>query len=342
MAIGMNNIQVTDMHTGGEPLRIITSGYPTILGKTLLEKRRYVKENLDYLRTFLMHEPRGHYDQYGALLVEPDFPDCDIGVIFLTNEGYSTMCGHACIALGRFLVDNDMLKNKVDDQPEALAKIQCPCGVVDLRVEINNGKSGAAVFTSVPAFLYQKDVIVSTQNYGNISLDLGYGGAFYALVDMTQKMLLDFEKDSLDALKNFADEVSQNVKKKIEINHPVEKDLSFLYGTILTDGKDDSSNRESKHLTIFADKQVDRSPTGSGVTARLAVQYFKGSVDLDQEKTFINWKTGTKFIGKVVEKASFGNCEAVRVEVSGHAYYTGKSTFMMEDDDPLKHGFLVR
>ena len=139
----MENIEVADMHTGGEPLRIIISGYPKIHGETLLEKRRYVKENLDYLRTCLMHEPRGHYDQYGALLVDPDYPDCDIGVIFLHNEGYSTMCGHACIALGRYIVDNGLLKNKLQgSESEVQSKIQCPCGVVELRIEINNGKSG--------------------------------------------------------------------------------------------------------------------------------------------------------------------------------------------------------
>ena len=138
---------VTDMHTGGEPLRIITSGYPEIKGTTLLEKRRYVKENLDYLRTFLMHEPRGHFDQYGALLVEPDNKQADIAVLFMHNEGYSTMCGHAIIALGRFVVDNKLNKGSLNVfDGYADTNIQCPCGMVQARVEMKHGVSGGFFF----------------------------------------------------------------------------------------------------------------------------------------------------------------------------------------------------
>ena len=136
-------ICTTDMHTGGEPLRIISSGYPEVIGNTLLEKRRYVKEKLDDLRTMIMHEPRGHYDQYGALLVQPDHPDADIGVIFMHNEGYSTMCGHAVIALGRYIVDNKLNKHPLDGNTnEVLTNIQCPCGLVKACVTLNNGVSG--------------------------------------------------------------------------------------------------------------------------------------------------------------------------------------------------------
>lgn len=150
-----NDICTTDMHTGGESLRIITSGYPDINGDTLLAKRRFVKENLDHLRTFLMHEPRGHYDQYGALLVEPDHPLADAGAIFMHNEGYSTMCGHAVIALGRYIVDNKLRKeNKQVTDGVAVTYIQCPCGLVEAHVSVQNGISGNVAVKT----LHKKDV----------------------------------------------------------------------------------------------------------------------------------------------------------------------------------------
>lgn len=145
-------ITTTEMHTGGEPLRIIESGYPEIKGSKILDKRQYVKKNLDAIRKFLMMEPRGHFDMYGALLVEPDIKEADLGVLFMHNEGYSTMCGHAVIALGRYAVDRGIIKNP--SSPETMVNIQCPCGLVQCYVEYENGKTGQVRFHSVPAFAF--------------------------------------------------------------------------------------------------------------------------------------------------------------------------------------------
>jgi len=336
-------INTTDMHTGGEPLRIITSGYPEIKGKTVLEKRRYIRENLDHYRTMLMHEPRGHYDQYGALLVSVDEDsEADVGVIFMHNEGYSTMCGHATIALGRYIVDNKLQKSQpLDDATEVITNIHCPCGIVKAYVRIANGISGAVKFTSVPSFAYKLNMHVSIPDYGDVLLDIGYGGAFYALVDVNQ-VGVDLKTTSCNKLVDFASAVTETVKKQVNIEHPEEEDLSFLYGTILTDGNDAHSTEPTYNLCVSADRQVDRSPTGSGVTARLAVHYAKHLIGLKQKRIFRNSKVDSEFIGEVVAEATCGSFDAVRISVQGEAYYTGTSQFFMEENDPLKHGFVVR
>lgn len=155
-------LSVVDMHTGGEPLRIITSGYPKIEGDTVLSKRRFVREHLDHLRKVLMFEPRGHYDMYGALLVQSELPDADLGVLFMHNEGYSTMCGHAVIALGRYAVDYALVKTP--SARETQVNIHCPCGLVKAFVEYSYGKTGAVRFHSVPAFAFATGKLFTEKN----------------------------------------------------------------------------------------------------------------------------------------------------------------------------------
>ena len=176
-------LTVVDMHTGGEPLRIVTGGYPDIPKGTILEKRAYVRDHLDHLRKILMFEPRGHYDMYGALLVEPDLPGADLAVLFMHNEGYSTMCGHAIVALGRYAVDEGLVAKH---EPVTTVNIEAPCGLVVASVEVKDGKAGAVSFESVPAFLFAGDQTIELPGYGTIGFDIAYGGAFYALADCHQ------------------------------------------------------------------------------------------------------------------------------------------------------------
>ena len=176
-------VETTEMHTGGEPVRIVESGYPKIPGRTILQKREYVRKNLDHLRTQLMFEPRGHYDMYGVIQVEPDHPDADMAVLFMHNSGYSTMCGHAIIALGRYAVDNGLVEVH---EPESRVVIQCPCGPVVAHVDVSDGKTGDVRFDSVGAFAFEIDAKADLPDWGSITYDIGYGGAFYAIADATQ------------------------------------------------------------------------------------------------------------------------------------------------------------
>ncbi|XP_063078566.1 trans-L-3-hydroxyproline dehydratase [Engraulis encrasicolus] len=332
-------LSVVDMHTGGEPLRIITSGYPEIVGDTVLSKRRFVRQNLDHLRKVLMFEPRGHYDMYGALLVQSELPEADLGVLFMHNEGYSTMCGHAVIALGRYAVDYGLVKSPCS--PETQVNIHCPCGLVKAFVEYSDGKTGAVRFHSVPAFAFATDVKVTVPGHGEVVVDISYGGAFYAFVS-AERFGLDVNTSRTRDLVDAATAVTNAVKSQVELQHPEHKDLSFLYGTILTDGKDSFSEEPTANVCVFADAQVDRSPTGSGVTARIALQHHKGLIQLDQTRTFKSGATGSLFTGKAVQETRCGEFRAVVVEVGGRAHYSGVASFVQETGDNLSQGFLLR
>jgi trans-L-3-hydroxyproline dehydratase len=329
-------LTVVDMHTGGEPLRIVTGGYPKLPKSAILEKRAYVRDRLDHLRKILIFEPRGHFDMYGAVLVEPNLPGADLAVLFMHNEGYSTMCGHAIIALGRYAVDHGIVA-KVD--PVTTVRIECPCGMVIASVEVRDGKSGGVSFESVPSFLFARDQTVELPGFGPINFDVAYGGAFYALADCHQ-FGLEFGRNAAGEFVNAATILTDAVKDAVQIEHPDHKDLAFLYGSILTDGADDWNEGPTKNACIFADGQLDRSPTGSGVTARLAAMHARGQIHEGNARIFESI-VGSRFAGFVASTTKAGDFDAITARVSGRAYYSGKAEFIVEDDDPLGQGFLV-
>ena len=312
-------IETVEMHTGGEPVRIVTSGYPAIPGETILAKRRHALEHLDHLRRRVVFEPRGHFDMYGVIPVKPDLPDADLAVLFMHNEGYSTMCGHAVIALGRWAVDT---------------------GLVRARVAIEDGKAGAVAFESVPAFAFALDRVVEVPGHGAVTTDIGYGGAFYAVLPAAT-FGLDARESPVRDLVDAAAAVTAAAKAQVPLAHPDDPDLAFLYGTILTDGDDRWSETPTANVCVFAEREVDRSPTGSGVTARIALQYARGLIGLGRTRSFESL-TGAQFTGRVASTLQLGEMDAVTVEVSGRAYYTGKAQFVAEPDDPLRDGFLLK
>jgi proline racemase len=326
-------IETVEMHTGGEPVRIVTSGYPTIPGATILAKRRHAREHLDHLRRLLIFEPRGHYDMYGVLPVEPDLPGADLAVLFIHNEGYSTMCGHAVIALGRWAVDSGRVRRGTSESKVA---IQCPCGLVEACV----ASDGAVRFASVPAFAFALDAKIEVPGIGAVSIDIGYGGAFYAFVPAA-RFGLDVKHSATRDLVDAASLVSEAAKAQIKLDHPDEPDLAFLYGSILTDGKDAFSAEPTANICVFAEREVDRSPTGSGVTARIALQHARRQIALGQERGFES-VTGAIFTGKALKTTRTGRFDAVIVEVAGRAHYTGSARFTLEENDEIGRGFLLR
>ncbi|WP_394888731.1 proline racemase family protein [Mesorhizobium sp. AaZ16] len=331
----MDKLTVVDMHTGGEPLRIVIGGYPPIPAGTILEKRAWVRDNLDHLRRILIFEPRGHYDMYGALLVEPNLPGADLAVLFMHNEGYSTMCGHAIIALGRYAVDHGIVAAR---EPVTTVNIECPCGMVVASVEVTNGKAGSVSFESVPAFLFARDQTVRLPGFGEIVFDIAYGGAFYALADCRQ-FGLEFGQNRVRDFVDAATALTDKLKAEFPLSHPDHSDLAFLYGTILSG--DGSGGRATKNVCVFAEAEVDRSPTGSGVTARLAAMHAKGQIAIGETRIFESI-VGSQFTGSVARTTKAGPHEAIVARVGGRAYYCGRAEFIVEEDDPLGRGFLVR
>ncbi|WP_127520365.1 proline racemase family protein [Mesorhizobium sp. Z1-4] len=331
------NISVVDMHTGGEPVRIVTGGYPEIPAGPILQKRAWVRDNADHLRRMLMFEPRGHADMYGALLVEPELPGADLAVLFMHNEGYSTMCGHAVIALGRYAVDNGFVAAA---EPQAEVGIECPCGLVRARVAVAGGKAHAVSFESVPAFLHTRDGSVELPGFGRIVFDIAYGGAFYALADAAQ-FGLEFGRHRTRDFQDAATALTEAVKAAFPLDHPDDADLAFLYGSILTDGGSGAGGVPTRNVCVFADAQIDRSPTGSGVTARLAAMHARDEVKPGEERLFESI-AGSHFTGAVETLTRTGPYPAVTVRVAGNAHYTGTADFTLEKDDELGRGFLLR
>jgi proline racemase len=333
----MDALSVIDMHTGGEPVRIVTGGYPPIPTGTILQKRAWVRDHLDHMREILMFEPRGHYDMYGALLVEPDLPGADLAVLFMHNEGYSTMCGHAVIALGRYAVDQGMVEA---EEPVTSVNIECPCGMVVASVEVKDGKAGAVSFESVRAFLFARDHSIDLARYGAIGFDIAYGGAFYALADCRQ-FGLEFGRDRVRDFVDSATALTEKLKAEFPLSHPEHDDLAFLYGTILTDGGDAFSDKPTRNICVFADAEADRSPTGSGVTARLAAMHAKGLIAEGQTRIFESI-VGSQFTGSVARRTKAGEHDAIIARVAGRAFYSGKAQFTVEHGDLLGRGFLLR
>lgn len=329
-------IKTIDAHTGGEPLRVIVDGFPPLPKGTILEKRRYIKENFDHLRTALMWEPRGHADMYGALLTEAASAENDIGVIFLHNEGYSTMCGHGIIGLGVVLLDCGLIQKEGNP---AIIRIEAPAGLITAYAYRENGRVRTVAFHNVPSFVYLADQTVQVPGVGEVHYDIAFGGAFYAFVQ-AEEVGVGLEAKDFRTLIDLGMRIKHAVMEAVPIKHPFEEDLSFLYGTIFV-GKPREAGHHSRNVCIFAEGEVDRSPTGTGVSARLALHYAKKEIALGQSIT-IESIIGTTFTGKVVQTVQYGPYEAVIPEVSGNASVVGLCEWLIDPQDPLKHGFILR
>lgn len=333
---GTGQIETIDMHTEGEPLRVITGGLPEIKGSTILEKRRYFRENFDNIRTSLMFEPRGHADMYGAIITEPLSEGADFGTFFLHNEGYSTMCGHAIIALTKLALDSGLISKEGD---EPLVEIDAPPGRISARATRKNGVVESVTFRNVPSFLLHRDKIIDVQGLGRIEFDVAFGGAFYAFCDAAS-LGLNLDSSDYNKLIDYGRRIKNAVIENYNIVHPFESDLSFLYGTIFT-GAPYEHNNWSRNVCIFAEGEVDRSPTGSGLSARAALHYFKAELK-ERHKVTIESILGTTMDVEVIEITSYGDHPAVIPEVTGTAYYTGRNSFWLDKKDPLLEGFIFR
>ncbi|MHA1739891.1 MAG: proline racemase family protein [Candidatus Heimdallarchaeota archaeon] len=329
-------ITTINAHSAGEPLRIITSGFPELKGETILEYRRYAKENYDHLRTAIMWEPRGHADMYGCIITPPVTAEADFGVLFLHNEGYSTMCGHAIIATTTVVLETGMMEII---EPETQVKIDTPAGLVTSYAKIKNGKVTSVYFHNVPSFVALKDQEMDLPDIGRFKYDIAFGGAYYVFVQEADSFV-SLTPDNFSELIDKGMKIKRAIMKKHKLEHPFESDLNFLYGTIFI-GKPLTGGVDSRNVCIFAEGEVDRCPTGTGVSARMAIHYAKGEININEPMT-IESIIGSRYTGSVVKTVKFGSFDAVIPQVEGTAHITGKSEFFLDPKDPLKKGFILR
>ncbi len=325
-----------ECHTAGEPLRVVTGGVPQIQGATILERRRWAQEHLDHVRRALMHEPRGHADMYGCYVTPPVTPEADLGVIFMHNEGYSTMCGHGVIALAAVAVATGMVPAVT---PETRVGLDTPAGFVEAFVEWDGERTGRTRFRNVPSFLYTRDLTVETPGFGALTVDIAFGGAFYAYLDAAQARLAVRPSD-YRSLIQLGEEVKHAVEAAIQVVHPLEPELRGIYGTII-DGPPPQPGADQANICIFADREVDRSPTGTGTAGRVAQLYARGRLKIGQ--SFVNESIiGTHFVGRVLEETTVGDLPAVIPEVSGQGYIVGFAQWLVDPNDPVAEGFFLR
>lgn len=328
---------VVDLHAGGEPLRLITSGYPPIPGASVLDKRAYLEAHLDHYRKRLMFEPWGHADMYGCLLVPPERPDSLYGLIFMHSEGYSTMCGHATIAVTKWLVESGQVALPEGAEEVAL-RLDVPSGQVEAHARMVSGRVESVWFENVPAFAAALGKTVTVRNR-EIRLDIGFGGAYYAVLDSRQ-LDLAVEPENVDALRDWATAIKSQVEPLGLAHHPLDGRLDGIYGVIFTDTPHRSENFD-RNLTVFADGQIDRSPCGSCVSTRMAILDAKGVITRDRSYR-VESIIDTTFTGQVIGDATpVGPYPAVRTVVEGSAHVIGFRRFFHNLGDPLEP-FLIR
>lgn len=329
-------VRAIDAHTEGEPLRVIVDGFPQPPGETVLERRRYAREHLDALRTALMWEPRGHADMYGCLLMPPTTDDGDFAVLFLHNEGFSTMCGHGIIGVTKVVLETGMFPLQ---EPLTTLRIDAPAGRITAHAHVRDGTVERVAFHNVPSFAAAVDQTIIVPGLGAVHYDLAYGGAFYAYVE-AESVGLTCRPSEVRALVDAGMAIKHAVVESAAVEHPEDADLGFVYGTIFT-GPALAADADSRHVCVFADGEVDRSPTGTGVAGRMALYRARGVVDPGEPKVFESI-IGTRFTGRVIENTKCGKFPAVIPEVEGRAWITGRAEFLIDPADPLKDGFLIR
>jgi proline racemase len=311
-------IQTVDYHTGGEPFRIITGGVAPLEGRTILDKRRFAFEQLDQVRRLLVFEPRGHADMYGCFVTEADDEGADLGVVFFHNAGYSTACGHGTIALVTWAIETGVVEG-----PEVVVDV--PSGRLETVARIEDGRVASVRFRNVPAFVFARGLPVAGRE-----VDVAFGGAFYASVADR------VEPAELPRLI----EAGRAIKAELEATHPIvhpdEPELRDVYGVIFWQ-EESARPLTQRNVTVFADGEVDRSPCGSGTSARLALLHEEGRITTGEQLRHLSI-VGSEFTGRVVEETPAG----VVTEVEGSAHLTGRHEFILEPDDELGEGFLLR
>ncbi len=328
-------ITTVDYHTAGEPFRIVTGGAPEIPGATVLERREHaIAGEADSLRALLCNEPRGHADMYGCFLVPPDDRGAALGTLFWHKDGFSTACGHGTIALGAYAVDAGLVKAPHDGEVDVV--IDVPSGRVTARVHRVGGRSRSIAFRNVPAFVLARSVPVPTRR-GDITVDISYGGASYASARAADLGLTVDPKD-LTELIAVGREIRDSLNATEAATHPADRRLDGVYGTIWYD---EVASNQQRNVTVFADGEVDRSPCGSGTSARLALLHADRAVGVDTD-----WRhdsiIGTTFVARVVAEVTEHGLPAVVTEVRGNAYRTGEHRFTLDPDDSIGLGFQLR
>lgn len=325
---------VVDSHTVGEFTRIVLSGFPELEGDTMMERKNFLVNHCDDYRTALMLEPRGHHDMFGAIITEPISEEADLGVIFMDTGGYLNMCGHGTIGTATVAVETGLVPVT---EPYTEVVLEAPAGIIRTKVKVENGKAVEVTLTNVPAFLYKDNLTVEVDGV-TIPYCISFGGSFFALVDAS-KLGYNIGPSAVPALQKLGMKMLEKINKEVEVQHPeldiTTVDLVEFYGPTPNPEKADMRN-----VVIFGEAQADRSPCGTGTSAKLATLYAWDEIKIGEEFRYESF-TGSVFRGVIKEEASVAGYKAVIPQITGSAYITGMGTYVIDPTDPLKYGFSI-
>ncbi|HKA69709.1 MAG TPA: proline racemase family protein [Actinomycetes bacterium] len=329
-------LHAVDSHTEGMPTRVITGGVGVIPGATMAERRSHFIAHLDHLRTLLMYEPRGHAAMSGAILQPPTRPDADIGVLFIEVSGCLPMCGHGTIGVATVLVETGIVPVT---EPTTVIRLDTPAGLVEASVEVAGGGARSVTIRNVPSFVWGLDCETSVPGLGELRYDMAYGGNFYAILPL-DAVGLPFDRAAkqqiLDAGLAIMDAVNGAARTRPE--HPLDPAIGGCrHVQFVASGSD---AKVSRHAMAIHPGWFDRSPCGTGTSARLAQLHARGELAVGDE--FVNESfIGTRFIGRIVEETTVGGRTAIVPTITGRAWLTGTAQYLLDPDDPFQAGFLL-
>ncbi|MCX4472698.1 proline racemase family protein [Micromonospora sp. NBC_01655] len=325
-------IHVVDSHTEGMPTRVVTGGVPVIPGDTMAQRREHLIAHLDHLRTFLMYEPRGHSAMSGAILQPPTRPDADVGVVYIEVSGCLPMCGHGTIGVATVLVETGMVEVT---EPVTTVRLDTPSGLVVASVAVTGGRATAVTIRNVPSFVMALDASVQVPGLGRVRYDLAYGGNFYAIVDLAE-VGLRLDRGDRQRLLDAGLAIMAAINAADRPVHPEQPEISGCHHVYLAGEGSDAQH--SRHAMVIHPGWFDRSPCGTGTSARMAQLHARGQLPL--ERDFTNESLlGTRFVGRLVDTTTVAGAAAVVPTVTGRAWLTGTAQFFLDPDDPFPAGF---
>ncbi len=332
----IRSIHAIDTHTAGEPTRIVIGGIPKIPGESMAAKKEYLERHVDYLRTALMLEPRGHGDMFGAIITEPCMKEADFGIIFMDGGGYLNMCGHGTIGAMTAAVETGMVPAV---EPVTRIRMEAPAGLVRGEVRVDHGQVQEVSFTNVPSFMYRSGVAIVVPGLGEIEVDIAFGGNFFILVSADQ-LGIEIDPKNSQKLKELGIYIRETVNRTVPIQHPTlghirSADVVEIYG------KPTHPEADRKNVVVFGNDSkpsLDRSPCGTGTSAKMAALHSKGQLKVGEDFVYESI-LGTLFRGRILDTLKVGEFDAVTPRITGSAYITGFNHFVIDERDPLKHGF---
>ncbi len=332
----MDILEFVDTHTMGEPTRIIIDGLPPIIGNTMMEKKEYLRDKLDYVRKTAMEEPRGHRDMFGAIITPPVSKQADMGVVYIDGGGYLNMCGHGTMAVSTFLVEGEYVKV---EEPYTYITLDTPAGLVKAKVKVEDKKPKEVSVINVPSFLYKNDLEISIKDGKKVKVDIAFGGSFFAIVSANE-LGINLSLDNIDSIIKLGVDIREKINSEYKIRHPLNPgidrvDLVEIYGQAT------HSDADCKNVVVFGNGQFDRSPCGTGTCAKIAALENKGELSLNQSFVYESI-TGTLFKGRALERIKIGEYEGIIPEIIGRSFITAKGHFILQDEDPFKNGYSIK